>query len=153
GAGGMGIVLLAEDTLLKRTVALKVMQPKLAADMAARQRFLREAQATAAVEHAYIVPIHQVAEENGVPFIVMPLLTGETLAARFKREQRLSIAEAVIIGRQIAEGLAAAHQKGLIHRDVKPANIWLDEQGSGDAQRTRVRLLDFGLACALAGDD
>ena len=134
GTGGMGMVLLADDPVLKRPVALKVMRPELAADKTARQRFLREAQATAAIDHHHIVHIHQVAEANGVPFIVMPLLKGEPLDARLKRDKRLPIADVVIIGKQIADGLADAHKNGLVHRDIKPANIWL-----GVASRERQR--------------
>src|SRR5258708_39567077 len=120
----MGIVLKAEDPLLKRLVAVKVMRPTLAADAENRQRFLREAQAAAAVEHAHVVAIHQVGEENGVPFLVMPLLQGETLEDRLRRDGRLPSAEALRIGHEVAEGLAAAHAHGLVHRDIKPANIW-----------------------------
>jgi hypothetical protein len=145
GRGGMGIVFKAEDEQLKRLVAIKVMRHALAADPEHRQRFLREAQAAAAVEHDHVVAIHQVGEENGVPFLVMPLLQGETLEERLQREGRLPPAEALRIGREVAEGLAAAHAHGLVHRDIKPANIWLE---SG---HDRVKLLDFGLA--RAGDD
>jgi WD40 repeat protein/serine/threonine protein kinase len=142
GSGGMGVVYLAEDTLLKRQVALKVLRPSLAANPSARARFLREARAAAALEHDHIVTIHQVGEADGVPFLVMPLLRGETLEDRLKREKSLAPAEAQRIGREVAAALVAAHEHGLIHRDVKPGNIWL-EAGSG-----RVKLLDFGLARA-----
>jgi formylglycine-generating enzyme required for sulfatase activity len=141
------MVLLADDPVLKRPVALKVMHPDLAADKNSRKRFLREAQATAAIDHHHIVHIHQVGEENGVPFIVMPLLKGEALDTRLKREKRLPVAVAVQIGKQIAEGLAVAHKHGLVHRDIKPANIWLDEDSGW------VKIVDFGLARALVGDD
>src|SRR5262249_37225718 len=113
---------------------------------ASRQRFLREAQATAAIEHHHIVHIYQVGEDRGVPFLAMPFLKGETLHQRLKREGRLPLAEAVRIARQMAEGLAAAHEHGLIHRDIKPANVWL-ETGSG-----WVKIVDFGLARATADD-
>ena len=136
GAGGMGMVLMAEDPALKRTVALKVMRPELAARPDARQRFLREAQATAAIEHPHIVHVYQVGEDRGVPFLAMPFLKGEALDARLKRE-RLPVAEVVRLGRQIAEGLAAAHRNGLIHRDIKPANIWLERTQMGGNQRRR----------------
>jgi serine/threonine protein kinase len=141
GIGGMGMVLLAEDPQLKRQLALKVMKPLLAASSEARRRFQREAQATAAVDHEHIVTIYQVGEERGVPFLAMPLLRGESLAVRLRREGgRLPLPEVLRIGREIAEGLEAAHAVGLIHRDVKPSNIWL-EAGHG-----RVKVLDFGLA-------
>ena len=152
GSGGMGLVLLAEDPLLKRSVALKVMRPELAAQADARQRFLREAQATAAIEHPHIVHLYQVGEDRGVPFIAMPFLKGEPLDDRLKREKKLPVAEVIDLGRQIAEGLAAAHKHGLIHRDIKPANIWLEPT----RRRTTpswVKILDFGLARAVADDD
>ncbi len=153
GAGGMGIVLLAEDPLLKRPVALKVMRPELAADNTARQRFLREAQATAAIDHHHIIHIYQVGDEGGVPFIAMPLLKGEPLDTRLKRDKRLSIADAVTIGKQIADGLTVAHKNGLIHRDIKPANIWLSGEPGASATGVIVKIVDFGLARAVAGDD
>jgi WD40 repeat protein len=140
GAGGMGVVFAAEDPHLKRHIALKVMSPKLAAETEARERFLREAQAMAAIEHDHIVAIYQVGEHRGLPFLAMPLLRGESLEARLEREPCLSPAEVVRIGKEAADGLAAAHERGLIHRDIKPSNLWLEE-GKG-----RVKVLDFGLA-------
>ena len=92
------------------------------------------------------MPIHQVGEDRGVPFVAMQFLEGEPLDERLKREGRLSVAEVVRIGRETAEGLAAAHDKGLIHRDIKPANIWLE------GKKGRVKILDFGLARAAADD-
>ena len=143
GRGGMGVVFLAEDAELKRPVALKAMLPSLAEEASHRQRFLREAQAAAAVEHDHIIAIHHVGQDRGVPFLAMPLLKGESLEDRLKREGKLPPAEIVRIGREIAEGLAAAHAKGLVHRDIKPANIWLE------GERGRVKILDFGLARVL----
>jgi formylglycine-generating enzyme required for sulfatase activity len=140
GEGGMGVVFEAEDTGLKRRVALKVMQPEAAAHPEGRARFVREAQAVAALNHDHIIPIHEVGEERGAPFFVMPLLKGQSLQDRLKRQRPLPVAEAVRVAREMAEGLAAAHTARLIHRDVKPGNVWLEE-GSG-----RVKLLDFGLA-------
>lgn len=142
GQGGMGLVYRAEDEKLRRTVALKVMLPKFAASPQAAQRFLREARLQAAVEHDHVVPIYQADEADGIPFIAMPLLKGRTLADALKATPRLPASEALRIGREIAEGLAAAHATGLIHRDIKPANVWLE----GD--RRRVKILDFGLARA-----
>jgi WD40 repeat protein/tRNA A-37 threonylcarbamoyl transferase component Bud32 len=142
GAGGMGVVLEAEDTQLKRRVALKVMRPQLAASPSARQRFLREAQLMARVTHDHIVTVHQVGEDRGVPFLAMPLLQGETLEDRLRREKTLPLADLLRIGREAALALMAAHQAGLIHRDVKPANLWLE------APTGRVKVLDFGLARA-----
>jgi formylglycine-generating enzyme required for sulfatase activity/serine/threonine protein kinase len=144
GAGGMGVVFQAEDPQLKRKVALKAMLPTLATSESARQRFLREAQTAAAIEHDHIVAIHQVGEDRGVPFIAMPFLKGEPLDFRLEREKVLSVAEVLRIGREAAKGLAAAHEAGLIHRDIKPANLWLE----GD--EGRVKVLDFGLARAAA---
>ena len=146
GAGGMGIVFQAEDPQLKRPVALKALKPILAASEPARQRFLREAQATAAIKHDHIVTIYQVGEDRGVPFLAMEFLEGEPLDARLNREGRLAVSELVRVGREVAEGLAAAHKRGLIHRDIKPGNIWLE----GDTGR--VRILDFGLSLAV-GDE
>jgi hypothetical protein len=131
GVGGMGVVFRAEDVVFQWPVALKVMLPVIAARPANRQRFLREARAAAAVEHERIVAIHHVGEDHGVPFLAMPLLKGESLEARLDREGRLPPGEVVRIGREIAEGLAAAHARGLIHRDVKPANVFL-EMGNGE---------------------
>lgn len=141
GTGAMGIVFEAQDLQLKRLVALKVMKPSLAAHADFHRRFLREAQLAAAIDHEHIVTIYQVGEDGGVPFLAMKLLQGEALEDRLRRGGgRLPLAEAMRIGREIAEGLAAAHAKGLVHRDIKPANIWL-EQG-----RDRVKIVDFGLA-------
>jgi hypothetical protein len=140
GRGGMGVVFEAEDTRLGRRVAVKAMLPKVAADPLAKQRFLREAKAAAAVEHDHVVPIHHIEEANGVPYIVMPFLKGESLDDRLKRVGTLPIADAVRIGREVAEGLAAAHAQGLVHRDIKPGNLWVE------APRDRVKILDFGLA-------
>jgi serine/threonine protein kinase len=144
GQGGMGIVYRAEDLQLERSVALKAMLPSLAASASARQRFLREARTAAAVEHDHIVPIFQVGEDRGVPYIAMPFLQGESLDRYLGREAPLPLAEVLRLGRQIALGLAAAQKKGLIHRDIKPANIWLE------GETRRVRILDFGLARAAA---
>jgi serine/threonine protein kinase len=142
GAGGMGVVYLAEDPNLKRTVALKALLPTLAVSTSARQRFLREAQAAAAIDHTHIVTILQVGEDRGIPFIAMQFLKGETLEDRLKRQNQLPATEALRIGRETAEGLAAAHERELIHRDIKPANLWLE------GERGRVKILDFGLARA-----
>jgi serine/threonine protein kinase len=140
GGGGMGAVYQAVDSQLGRSVAVKVMRPRLADCEEARGRFLREARAAAALEHDHVVPIYQVGEDNGIPYLAMPVLRGQSLRERLRRVPRLSGAEVLRIGREIAEGLAAAHELGLIHRDIKPANIWIEE-GSG-----RVKILDFGLA-------
>jgi serine/threonine protein kinase len=145
GQGGMGVVLLAEDPRLDRKVALKAMLPGLAADPDAKERFLREARAAAAVEHDHVIAIHQVDEDRGVPYIAMPLLKGQSLEDRLPEGERLPIQEALRIARETAEGLAAAHEAGLIHRDIKPANIWLE------GQQGKVKVLDFGLARSNSG--
>jgi hypothetical protein len=146
GSGGMGVVFRAEDPQLQRPVALKAMLPELAGRGPARQRFLREARAAAALAHDHVVPVYQVGEDRGVPFLAMQLLEGRTLEGRLRQEGRLPLPEALRVGREVAEALAAAHARGLIHRDVKPANLWLE----GD--RGRVKVLDFGLARPPDGD-
>jgi hypothetical protein len=140
GAGGMGVVYLAEEVALRRQVALKVMRPSLANRPGARKRFVREARAIAALEHENIVAIHQVGEADGVPFLAMPLLRGTSLEERLRQGGALPPADVVRLGRQIALGLNAAHKRGLVHRDVKPGNIWIEPDDS------RAKLLDFGLA-------
>ena len=107
GAGGMGVVFRAEDPQLQRLVALKAMLPGLAASDSAKQRFLREARAAAALKHDHIVTIYQVGEDRGVPFLAMEFLEGESLDERLKREGKLPLAEVLRIGREMAEGLAA----------------------------------------------
>jgi serine/threonine protein kinase len=145
GQGGMGMVLLGEDTMLGRKVALKVMSPTLSNSQEAKQRFFREAKAMAALKHDNIATIYQVGEERGVPFLAMEFLQGMSLEDRLAKKNRLSLPECVKIARETAEGLAAAHERGLIHRDIKPANLWLE------APKGRVKILDFGLA-RITGD-
>ena len=146
GVGGMGVVYEGEDPQLRRRVALKVMKPSPDPDDGLRRRFLYEARAMAALTHDHIVPIYQVGDERGVLFLAMPLLRGETLEERLRRSgpvpgrAAVPTAVALRIGREVAEGLAAAHARGLIHRDVKPSNVWLEAEGD------RVKILDFGLA-------
>ena len=141
GQGGMGGVFLAEDMHLQRRVALKVMRPEFAARPGATERFLREARAVAAVHNEHIVTIYQVGQatvpgqSQGVPFLAQELLQGEPLDARLKREGQLPIGEAILIAKQMAEGLAAAHERGLIHRDIKPANVFLVCNQSSNPQR------------------
>ena len=142
GRGGMGIVLKAFDSDLKRFVAIKALAPHLAHNSLARQRFIREAQAVAAVVNPHVIAIHQVHAQGKIPFLVMPLMSGETLATRLQERGSLEIDEVLRIGLQIAEGLAAAHRLGMVHRDVKPANILLDKGVD------RAVLTDFGLARA-----
>ncbi|MDW8242668.1 MAG: protein kinase [Thermogemmata sp.] len=141
GRGGMGYVFLAHDTHLDRQVALKVLRPDLAARRQAKERFLREARLAARLKSEHIITIYQVGEENGIPFLAMELLQGCTLYSLLEQEGRIGLERAVRIARQIAQGLAVAHEHGLVHRDVKPGNIWI-EPHNGE----RVKLLDFGLA-------
>jgi WD40 repeat protein/serine/threonine protein kinase len=155
GAGGMGVVFLAEDPQLRRPVALKAMKPALAASASARRRFLREAQTAAAIKHDHIVTIYQVGEDRSIPFLAMELLDGETLEDRLRREGRLPLSEVLRIGREAAEGLAAAHARGLVHRDIKPGNLWLEETPAAPGSpspRHRVKILDFGLARAASDE-
>jgi eukaryotic-like serine/threonine-protein kinase len=140
GKGGMGVVFRAEDTQLQRPVALKVLLPSLTDSDIARERFLREGRAAAAIKHDHVVTIYHVGEDGGVPFLAMELLKGESLEDRLKRQGRLSVADVLRIGREIALGLSAAHAQDMIHRDIKPANVWLEGEAG------RVKILDFGLA-------
>lgn len=143
GQGGMGVVLRGIDPELNRPVAIKVLSPHLAGVGAARARFMREAQAAAAIVHPSIVPIYSVVTSARLPYIVMPCIQGGNLQQRIDKEGPLDIDEVLRIGVQVSEGLAAAHRNGVIHRDIKPANI-LIEEGNG-----RVLISDFGLARAL----
>ena len=142
GAGGMSVVLKALDPALNRYVAIKVLSPHLATSGAARQRFAREAQASAAIVHENVIDIHGVSEANDLPFIVMPYVVGESLQKRLDQVGPLRLKEILRIATQTAYGLAAAHAQGLIHRDVKPANILLADGIE------RVTITDFGLARA-----
>ncbi|MCL6508243.1 MAG: protein kinase, partial [Bryobacteraceae bacterium] len=139
GRGGCGIVLKALDEKLERIVAIKVMAPELAATSPARKRFLREARATAAIRHENVVNIYAV-EDQPLPFLVMEYIDGETLQQRLDRTGPLDVRAVLRIGQQIAGGLAAAHAKGLIHRDIKPGNILLEEGTD------HLKITDFGLA-------
>jgi hypothetical protein len=141
GRGGMGVVYVAHDPHLGRLVAVKVMRPDLATAAAHRERFLREARAAGGLHHDHIMPVYQAGEAGGELFLVMPLLCGWTLEERLKAGPVPPV-EAVEVCRQAALGLAAAHEAGLVHRDVKPANLFLENRPDG----VRVRLLDFGIA-------
>jgi serine/threonine protein kinase len=142
GRGGMGLVLRARDTKLRRVVAVKVLSAPLSASSTARQRFLREARAAAAVRDDHVVAIHAVCDDAPVPYLVMEFIDGCNLETLLLRGEPLEVKEILRIGIQVASGLEAAHQHGLIHRDIKPANILLE---SGVQ---RVKLTDFGLARA-----
>jgi serine/threonine-protein kinase len=144
GRGGMAVVLKAVDPALNRTVAIKVLAAHLASCGAARQRFLREARAAAAVVHEHVVAVHAVDETAGLPYLVMEYVPGRSLQERLDRQGPLALSEVLRIGMQAAAGLAAAHAQGLVHRDVKPANILLENGVE------RARLTDFGLARAVS---
>ena len=134
----MGVVYKAEDTKLERTVALKFLAAHLLNDEEAKARFLREAKAAAGLHHPNIGPVHEIGEADGKTFLSMAFIKGESLEARIERGP-LPLKEALDIGRQVAEGLEAAHEKGVVHRDIKPANVMVDAKG-------RATIMDFGLA-------
>jgi serine/threonine protein kinase len=140
GRGGMGMVLRARDTKLQRIVAVKVLGPRLVVSATARQRFVREAQAAAAVRDDHVVAIHAVADDGPVPYLVTEYISGITLDERVRLGGPLEPKEILRIGIQLARGLAAAHAQGVVHRDIKPANLLLENGVQ------RVKITDFGLA-------
>lgn len=142
GRGGMGQVFRAEDMRLKRQVALKVMNKKFSATPNSRIRFLEEARAMAAIDDDNVVTIYEVGESAGTPFMAMELLKGTTLKNVARNDKSNAIGDLIDIAKQLISGLAAAHRRGIVHRDVKPGNVWI-ESPSG-----RVKVLDFGLALA-----
>lgn len=142
GRGGMGIVFLARDVALDRLVAVKLLPPELAASAERRERFLNEARMAAGLSHPHIVPIHSVEERHDLAFFVMGYVDGETLAARLRRDGRLSVEDATRMMQEVAWALGHAHARGIIHRDIKPDNILL-ERGTG-----RALVVDFGIGRA-----
>ncbi len=137
--GGTGLVFEAVDGDSGQTVCLKLLQPHRAQHFAARQRFLGEAKTATRLQHPRIVPIHEVALHGELPYLVMPLLAGQSLRARLHRDGQLDPKSAVRVARQVAEGLEHAHGLGILHRDIKPDNLWILPNGE-------VQILDFGLA-------
>src|SRR5712691_13028965 len=140
GAGGMGDVYRARDTRLGREVAIKVLSDRIAQDPDALARFEREARAISRLSHPHICALYDVGNQDGVEYLVMEFLEGETLAERLVRGP-LPLDQTLRFGAQIASALEAAHRKGIVHRDLKPSNVMLTKSG--------VKLLDFGLAKAL----
>src|SRR4249919_1072904 len=138
GRGGMGVVYRALDTTLDREVALKVLPPDVVADADQKRRFLKEAQTASRLEHAHIGVIHEVGEADGVSFIAMELIRGESLSQLIARGG-LNTSRTLEVATEIAEGLARAHEHGIIHRDLKPANVMITDDG-------HAKIIDFGLA-------
>ena len=143
GRGGMSVVYRARDLRLNRPVAIKVLPPDLAHDSGIRARFTREAQTSAQLSHAHIVPIYDVGEREGVAYFVMSLITGGNLATLLAHEPRLPVEEARRFLREVADALDYAHQRGVIHRDIKPDNIMIDRESG------RALVTDFGIAWAM----
>jgi len=139
GRGGMGVVFKGHEPALGRYVAIKQLSPALAHDESIKQRFLREARSMAALNDPHIVQIYLIGEENGQPFFAMEFVEGESLSALLKREGRMSAAHAARVVFQTAQGLATAHAKGVIHRDIKPGNLLLTTRGM-------LKIADFGIA-------
>jgi eukaryotic-like serine/threonine-protein kinase len=142
GEGGMATVYLAEDLRHRRKVAVKVLRPELAAVVGA-ERFLAEIETTANLQHPYILPLFDSGEADGFLFYVMPYVEGESLREKLDREKQLRVDEAVEIARKVADALDYAHEQGVVHRDVKPANILLSARGEP-------LVADFGIARAVS---
>src|SRR3954471_8404699 len=142
GSGGMSTVYCAFDETLERQVALKVMHSDISSDAAALERFRREARTVAQLSHPHVVMVIDAGEDQGHPYIVFEHVRGETLKDRIRRSGPLPIAEAVAYSIEIGRALQTSHEQGLVHRDVKPQNVLLDEEG-------RAKVTDFGIASGL----
>lgn len=145
GEGGFAHVFAVTDRKLQRRIAVKVLRPEFTANEASVRRFIREAESAAKINHPHILPIYFVGEKSGLVYFAMPLVDGETLDARLRREGQLPEAEVIRLGSEIADALAEAHTHGLVHRDIKPQNVML--QGP----KKRAMVMDFGIAKAAAG--
>src|SRR5258705_1159789 len=143
GAGASATVYGAEDVSLRRSVAVKIMHPSLADDPAFIKRFRAEAQAAAALNHPNVMAVYDWGEERGIPYLVLEFLASGSLRAMLERGRRLSPSQALLVGLEAARGLDYAHRRGLVHRDVKPANLLFGDD-------SRLRIADFGLARAIA---
>src|SRR4030095_16935886 len=137
GAGGMGEVYRARDTRLERTVAIKILPAQFSADTVCKQRFEREAKTISQLNHPHICTLYDVGSQDGIEYLVMECVEGETLAKRLERGP-LPLEQVLKYGQQIADALDKAHRSGIVHRDLKPSNIMLTPTGA--------KLLDFGLA-------
>ena len=145
GQGGMGIVYRAVDTLLQRVVAVKVISAAIGEDPEPRERFFREARAAGQLSHKNIITIHDLGEHEGQPYLAMEYLTGQDLAARMGTPPRMSLRRKLEVATEICEGLEYAHTHGVVHRDIKPGNIFITDAGT-------VKIVDFGLARLMASD-
>src|SRR5260221_7618909 len=139
GRGGMGVLYRARDHALERDVALKMMLVDFTLDPTAHERFLREAKAVARLQHRNVVTIHELGEADGAPYIVMEFLSGKDLETLLQNQTHLTPAEKLDIASQLCEGLGYAHEQGIVHRDIKPGNVRVLEDGT-------VKILDFGIA-------
>jgi serine/threonine protein kinase len=144
GRGGMGVVYRATDLSLERPVALKLVAPELAGDERFRARFLREPRVAASLDHPNVIPIYEAGEHDGQLYLAMRFVEGSDLKSLLERERKLPPERALAILAQVAGALDAAHRRALVHRDVKPANVLLDEDG-------HVYLTDFGITKQLGG--
>jgi serine/threonine-protein kinase len=144
GVGSLGALYRGRDSVLGREVAVKIMAPGLIGDAKARARFFEEAKAAARLQHANVVTIFEFGEHDGTPYIVMEFLRGASLADRMQKGPPLSLSQKLDVGIQVCAGLEAAHAQNVLHRDIKPRNIWITDNGT-------VKLLDFGIGTAASG--